>query len=269
MLLIVVGVGGALFTLTELVRIVYDGQLGRTLWRRRMNRRIGAFRDHFILCGYGRVGRQIAEDLARSNVPFVVVDTDPNGVQLAAERGLAVVEGDAGSDDVLRQAGVERARGLVSAVAEDADNIYVTLSARALNPTLSIVVRANAEESVSKLERAGADRVVSPYMMGGHRMAMLALRPLAVEFVDSIFIGGSSEVLLEEVEVSPASHLVGRTIDELQTALAPGISVLAVRRHATILARPESATTLLAGDELVAMGTAQQLKGLELLAATA
>ncbi|MCC7106817.1 MAG: potassium channel protein [Chloroflexi bacterium] len=261
--LILVGVGSALFTLTELVRFVYEGQLGQALWRRRMDRHLKELSDHFILCGYGRVGRQIAADLEQSSVPFVVVDRDPVGLRLATERGLMVVEGDAGSDDVLRMAGVERARGLVTAVAEDADNIYVTLSARALNGGLRIVARANADESISKLQRAGADQVVSPYSIGGRRMAMLALRPLSVEFVDAVVHGETGDLLLEDMELLPGSRLVGRSIDDVQTVLAPGVSVLALKRDAAILARPPGETSLLPGDELVVIGTQDQLGLLE------
>jgi voltage-gated potassium channel len=261
--LIMVGVGVALFSLTEIARSLYEGQFGYAVGRTRMAQRVKSLRDHFILCGYGRVGRQIADDLQRAGVPFVVVDRDPTGLRQAAERGLAVVEGDAGSDEVLRKAGVAAARGLVAAVAEDADNIYVTLSARSLNAKLMIVARANNDESAAKLERAGADRVVSPYSIGGRRMAMLALRPLSVEFVDSIFHGEASDLLLEEVEVGPGARLAGRTVDEIQSSLAPGVSVLAIRRAAHLVPRPAPETVVQAGDELVVIGAPGQLRTLE------
>ena len=261
--LVVVGVGVALFALTEVARSAYEGQFGYALWKTRMARRVSRLRDHFILCGYGRVGRQIADDLQRAGVPFVVVDRDPTGLRQAAERGLAVVEGDAGSDEVLRRAGVEHARGLVAAVAEDADNIYVTLSARALNPKLVIVARGNTDESLAKLERAGADRVVSPYSIGGQLMARLALRPLSVEFVDAIFGGEDSDLLLEEVAIGPSSRLIEVSVDQVQSTLAPGVSILAIRRDAGLLPRPAPETRLRAGDELVVIGAPEQLQRLE------
>ena len=264
--LIVLGVGLALFTLTEMVRVVYDGQLGHSLWRKRMDRRVKQLRDHFILCGYGRVGRQIAAELTQTETPLVVVDTNPAELAHAAAQRCATVEGDAGRDDVLRAAGIERARALITAVATDADNMYVTLSARALNPGLRIVARANADEAIPKLERAGANQIVSPYTIGGHRMAMLALRPLAVEFVDSIFHRGGPDLLLEDVAVSTTSRLVGCTVDQLQTELARGISILAIKRDAMILPRPAPETALQIGDELVAIGTLEQLRLLEGLA---
>lgn len=264
--LILFGGGTALFLLTEVARAMMEGQFGAAFWRRRMANRVQHLRDHFILCGYGRVGRQIAEDLAHAGTPLVVVDRDPTGLRQAAERGLAIVEGDAGSDEVLRQAGIERARGLIAAVAADPDNIYVTLSARALNAQLLIVARANADESIPKLERAGANRVVSPYNIGGRRMAMLALRPLSVEFVDSVFHGAFGDLLLEDVAVSPGSHLAGQSVEVVQHTLAPGVSILAIRRNATIVPRPRPDLDLEPGDELVAIGTAEQLRKLEGLA---
>jgi voltage-gated potassium channel len=263
--LILLGVGAALFIMSEVVRFVYEGQLGEALWRRRMERRVGDLRNHFIVCGYGRVGRQIAEDLARAGAPFVVVDTDPRGLRQAAERGLPFIEGDASQDSVLRAAGIERARGLVTAVAEDADNVFVTLSARSLNADLLIVARANAEETIPKLERAGANRVVSPHEIGGRRMAMLALRPLTVELVDAVF-HGETDLLMEEVQLGAASRLIGCTVEEVQTRLAPGVSILALRRDSAILPRPAGETGLRAHDELVAMGGADELRALEALA---
>jgi voltage-gated potassium channel len=199
--LIVGGVAAALYTLTELFTMVYAGRLGANLARRRMTRQVDHLRNHVILCGFGRVGHQIAEDLAGGGHAFVVVEREPQGVRDATALGYLVVEGDAGSDGVLRAAGVERARVLITAVASDADNLVVTLSARSLNARLLIVARAAQDESVAKLERAGADRVVSPYQIGGRRMAMLALRPLSVEFVDSVFHQPQGELLLEEIEV--------------------------------------------------------------------
>jgi voltage-gated potassium channel len=261
--LIMVGVGVALFSLTEIARSLYEGRFGYAVDKSRMARRVSSLRDHFILCGYGRVGRQIADDLQRAGVPFVVVDRDPAGLQLATERGLAVVEGDAGSDDVLRKAGVAAARSLVAAVGEDADNIYVILSARALNAQLIIVARANTDEAAAKLERAGADRVVSPYSIGGRRMAMLALRPLSVEFVDAIFHGEGADLLLEEVQVGPQARLAGRTVDAVQSDLAPGVSILALRRASNLVPRPAPETVVLAGDELIVIGSVAQLRALE------
>ena len=265
MVLIIGGVAAALYTLTELFTLIYAGRFTEGLARRRMTRRVEHLSEHVILCGFGRVGRQIAEDLASGKHSFVVVERDPRGLHEAASLGYLVVEGDAGSDAVLRAAGVERARVLITAVASDADNLVVTLSARTLNGGLLIVARAAEDESVAKLERAGADRVVSPYHIGGRRMALLALRPLSVEFVDSVFHQPQGDLLLEEIEVRPASRLTTSSVEDVQTEIAPGVSVLAIRRDATLLPRPAPETVLRAGDELVVIGAPGQLRQLESL----
>ena len=228
-----------------------------------MEDRIGRLRGHFILCGYGRVGRQVARDFRRSGVEFVLIDVDQASLDLAAEEGILCVRGDAAGDDTLRAAGIERARGLVTCVNSDPDNIFVTLSARALRPDLFIVARSNNDDAAPKLERAGADRVVSPYSIGGRQMAMLAVRPAAVEFVDTVLHRGDVELLLEDVAVAERSPLIGCTVEELQTQVAPGVVVLAIRRERRLLTQPSCDVDIRLGDELVAIGTPDQLKALE------
>ena len=184
--LIIFGVGGVLYVLTTMMQFVFEGHLGRNLERRRMERRIDQLRDHFLMCGFGRVGRQVARDFHEADIPFVIIDVHQPSLDAAAEEGYLCVRGDAADDDTLRRAGIERARGLVTCVQSDADNIFVTLSARALRADLFIVARGNNDDAAPKLRRAGADRVVSPYSIGGRQMAMLAVRPAAVEFVDRV-----------------------------------------------------------------------------------
>lgn len=266
LVLILFGVGGVLYTLSVMMGYVFEGELAELLGRRRMERRIGGLSDHFILCGYGRVGRQIAADLSREGVRLVVIDADQDSLQPAEVDGHLTVGGDAGQDAVLQRAGVARARALIAAVAHDADNIFITLSARALNPRLMIVARANTDEAVAKLERAGADRVVSPYTMGGRRMAMLALRPLAVEFVDTILHAQGVEFLLEEVEVRPGSDLVGLTLNQVREQRCPGVAILAIKRAESLIPNPPLESAVQVGDELLAMGTRVQLRALESVA---
>ncbi|MFN0073416.1 MAG: potassium channel family protein [Chloroflexota bacterium] len=262
MILMMGGIGGVLYTLTTVMQYVIEGQLGQMLERRKMERRLLATRDHFILCGYGRVGRQIAQDLGREGATLVVIDMNPASLEEAERDGHIVVVGDAGSDDILRHAGIERARGLITAVDSDADNIFVTLSARALNPSLLIVARASTDEAASKLKRAGADRVVSPYSIGGRRMALLAMRPLAVEFVDSVLHSQGVELLLEEIEVQPGSPLVGASLDQLR-AQCPGLVILAIKRDSSLTPNPPPDLHVAAGDEILVMGTKMDLAKLE------
>lgn len=261
--LIVLGVGGALYLLTTMMQFVFEGHLGRNLERRRMQRRIDHLRDHFILCGFGRVGRQVSHDFRAAGVPFVVIDVNQSSLDAAAEEGCLCVRGDAADDDTLRRAGIETARGLVTCVNSDADNIFVTLSARALRADLFIVARGNNDEAAPKLRRAGADRVVSPYSIGGRQMAMLATRPAAVELIDRVLSHADVDLLLEDFTIREGSRLVGRTVREVGQEIAPGVLILAIRRQAQLVTQPPWDAAVGVGDELVAFGTSAQLRALE------
>ncbi|MGE3907988.1 MAG: TrkA family potassium uptake protein [Chloroflexota bacterium] len=261
--LIFLGVGGALYMLTTMMQFVVEGHLGRNLERRRMERRIEHMTGHFILCGLGRVGRQVARDFKDAGIPFIVIDVNQPSLDVAASLGYLVVRGDATDDVTLRRAGIERARGLVTCVQGDADNIFVTLSARALRADLFIVARGNNDDAAPKLRRAGADRVVSPYSIGGRQMAMLATRPAAVEFVDRVLGRADVDLLLEDFTVSDGSTLVGRTVQDVGQTIAPGVLILAISRDARLMTQPQADVVIHMGDELVAFGTSAQLRALE------
>ncbi|MFN8524420.1 MAG: NAD-binding protein [Chloroflexota bacterium] len=261
--LITFGVGGAAYCVTTIMQFIVAGQIGRAWEQRRMQRTVEQLNNHFLLCGFGRVGRQVALDFAQAGTPFVIIDVNPSSLDLALESGYLCVRGDATSDDTLRRAGIERARGLVTCVANDADNIFVTLSARALRADLLIVARGNNDDAAPKLMRAGANRVVSPYGIGGRQMAMLAVRPSTVEFVDTVLHGAGMDLLVEDVTVSWQSPLVGRHVGEVYAEVAPGVVVMAVRRDGQLIAQPTPDTAIKHGDLLVVMGTAEQLRVLE------
>jgi voltage-gated potassium channel len=186
-----------------------------------------------------------------------------SSLDVAAEEGCLCVRGDAADDDTLRRAGIERARGLVTCVNSDADNIFVTLSARALRADLFIVARGNNDEAAPKLRRAGADRVVSPYSIGGRQMAMLATRPAAVALIDRVLSHADVDLLLEDFTVREGSPLVGKTVREIGQDLAPGVLILAIRRRDQLVTQPPADATFSLGDELVAFGTSAQLRALE------
>ena len=228
-----------------------------------MDRRIEQLRQHFILCGLGRVGRQVAQDFKEAGVPFIVVDNSQQAIDNVASLGYLSLRGDATDDDTLRRAGIERARGLVTCVQSDSDNIFVTLSARALRADLFIVARGNNDDAAPKLRRAGADRVVSPYSIGGRQMAMLATRPAAVEFVDRVLGGAGIDLLLEDVTVRDGSSLVGKSVREVTQAIAPGVTILAIRRDQRLIAQPKDDELVSVGDDLVAIGSSAQLRALE------
>jgi voltage-gated potassium channel len=259
--LIVGGVGGALYALTGIVGSIVEGQIGTTLGRRRMKDRIAKLTGHFILCGYGRVGQEIASTFKEEGAPFVIVDNDPESIAQVEQAEYLYVLGDATSDGVLREAGIERARGLVTAVDSDAENTYITLSARQLNPGLFIAARGS-EEAEAKLKRTGADRVVSPYSIGGRRMAMLALRPAVVDFIDTVTYGRGRELQLENVDIGRNSPLIGLTLKAAHSEI--GVSVLAMRKKSgKLLANPTDEEPIEDGDRLIVIGTKKLLAALE------
>jgi voltage-gated potassium channel len=259
---VVVGFGVLTYTVLALIAFAIEGQLSQVFERQRMRRRVARMENHLILCGFGRVGRAIAREFSDEGIPFVVVDSDDASLVQAAAEGATVVHGNAADVETLKAAGVERARGLVTAVDNDADNLYVTLSARVLKPDLFIVARANAPDSEPKLRLAGANRVVSPYTIGGRRLASLAMRPTAVEFVDTILSASNGELQIEDLTIVAGSPWAGRALGEL-VATADEAIVLAIKRRETMIFRPPLATQLVAGDELIAAGPPAAIRALE------
>ena len=237
--IVVVAVGFGVLTYTVLAVMAYviEGHLGDAFESRRMRRRVARMTGHYIVCGFGRVGREIADEFTAEKIAFVVVDSNEDSLRRAAAAGFSVVHGNAADVETLKAAGAERARGLVTAVDSDADNIYVTLSARVLKPDLFIVARANRPDAEPKLRLAGANRVVSPYTMGGRRLASLAMRPTAVEFVDTILSATNGELLLEDFTIQAGSRWVGRPLGTL-VAEADEAIVLALKRAGRLIFRP-------------------------------
>jgi voltage-gated potassium channel len=260
---IVLGFGGValIFGTVGLVAetVLADRFSGRRE-RRRMAQEVERLSGHYILCGYGRVGRTVARELAHDGAPFVVIDQNPTSVDAAAADGFLVVGGDATSDEVLTRAGVDRARGLITTVDTDANNVYVTLSARARNPSLFIVARANAEGSEDKLRQAGADRVVSPYTRAGRTIAELAIRPRVADFIDYALSHGDLAFSIEELEVAEGGPIAGQTVGSL---VARGIHPLAIARgQRDFEANPGPDRVLAPGDHLIVSGTAEILRAL-------
>jgi len=229
-----------------------------------MKNRIAKIKNHFILCGYGRVGQAIAQTFSEEEIPFVVITNDEQHIARAEKDGYLCLFGDATSDEVLKEAGIERAHGLVSAVGTDTDNTFISLSARELRPDLFIEARSSGPESESKLRRAGADRVISPHAIGGRRMAMLALRPAVVDFIDTVTYGRGRELELENVDVAGGSPLIGRTMAQARSK--DGITVLAMRKKSgKLLANPPGEEIIEDGDRLIVIGTKKRLSALESL----
>ena len=260
--LIVGGVSGALYILSIIAGYIIEGHLGTTLGRRRMERNIAKLKGHFILCGYGRVGREIARVFTEEKAPFVVIDKDKESIATAEKNDHLYVLADATSDEGLKEAGIERARGLVVAVGSDADSVYITLSARGLHPDLFIEARASSSEAETKLKKAGADRIISPYNLGARRMAELALRPTVVDFIDTVVYRRGRELQMENITIKHDSALVGLTIEETRHRTKAAILAIS-RKSGKLVANPPQEETIEGGDRLIALGTRKQLAALE------
>ena len=261
MAVIVTGASTALYTFTLIMQMVVEGQLLEFVGRRRMDRKIADMRGHVIVCGWGRVGKAVAHDLARSGRTVVVVDQNPDRL-IGVEHPTVV--GDATADATMRAAGVEHASALVAALQGDAENLFVTLSSRALNPGLFIVARARAEESIAKLSRAGADRVVNPQELGAARMASFVVQPNVAEFVDVVMHERSMDFRMQEVVITTGSRLAGVSLRDANLRREAGVLVLAVRGDdGRFTTNPDPDLVIHAGNVIIAVGTDDALAVLE------
>jgi voltage-gated potassium channel len=250
----VFGIGTLFYGLVTVAEFFVSGQLSGLLEERRTQRMIDSYTDHYIICGYGRVGRQVARDLMQAGVKFVVIDNNPDNAELAQLDGVRYIESTAADDDVLRQAGIDRATGVIACVDSDAENIFIALTARELRADIFIIARASAEDSEKKLLRAGADRVISPYKTSGSAMARIALHPQVTSAVES------GDYRVEEIEVTPMCEGAGKTIENVR-----GRSVIVARRtpDGRLEPQPPPDTVIEPGDTLVALGTREALERLE------
>jgi len=256
---IVLGVGAAFYTFGATVEALVEGNLSESVRRRRMTRSIAAMNDHVIVCGWGRVGKTVADYARGYGLDVVVIDLDAHRV---ADTELPHVLGDAREDRFLVEAGVHSARALVAALADDADNLFVTLTARGLNPKLFIVARARVASTEQKLLQAGADRVVNPQQLGGARMAAFTNQPHVAEFLDVVMHDGSLEFRLEEITVPSSSRVTGKTLREAQLRDLTGALVLAMKKGGDFETNPDPGSTIDAETVLIAIGTEAQLAAL-------
>jgi voltage-gated potassium channel len=263
MIVAIVGIGSLFYTFGVVMDYLVAVRLADPTRRRKMEKHIDKLHGHTILAGLGRVGRQAAQELAAARAPFVVVDPGEASIRWAEDHGWLCLQGDATDDAVLEHAGVRRAHGLIATTANDATNMYIVLSARVLNSKLHIVSRAVDETSVPKLTRAGADRAISPYAIGGHRLAHLILSPTVVDFFETALRRGTEALNIEAVAVSPDSPAVGRTLEALALRQMTGATVLAIIRDSNPLVNPPGDLALAGGDRLLALGTRDQLERVE------
>jgi voltage-gated potassium channel len=258
-----VSVGVVLYALTTTVQAIVHSELFATYGR---SRKMSKLRDHFIICGAGRVGSHLIRGLRAVDATFVVVETDSAKVEALSDLNIPVLPRDATLEQTLHEAGVEHARGLATCLPDDADNVYVVLTARDLNPNIHIVARAAEEQAESKLIRAGANRVVAPTIIGGHRMAMALTKPAVGDFLDSL-TANHLELGFEQLEVDSVSTLVGRKLSETVIRSELNIVVVSIRRNdGNIIFNPSGETKIEAGDMLIAIGNAESLRRLNALA---
>jgi len=268
--LITAGVSLVFLMIGSLTQALLEFELIRVFGKRRMQREVASLKDHYIICGAGRVGHSVASELARKPCPFVIVESEEKSVADLDPKWLVLV-GDAASEKTLRDAGIDRAVGLVAATTTDATNIYIVLTARGLNPRLKIIARASEQRAEKHLKTAGADTVISPYAAAGHRIAQSFLRPHLLDFLDiASDRSGSMQMLIEEVRISPQSKLVDATVGGSGIHHQFGIMILAIRgANGETRFNPEAPEPIHSGDTLIAMGEPAQLVKLESLAAGA
>ena len=263
-IIILGGVGTFVYGFTQFTGLLASGQLAERRERWRQSHMLDDLSGHYILCGFGRMGEIIAREFSRQHVPFIIIERNSDRVHFAMEQHYLAVEADASSEDVLRRVHIERARGLVAAVSTDAENVYAVLTARLMRPDLFIISRAETEDARLKLKRAGADRVISPYHIGGQQLAQTALRPAVVDFVTLATSSDNMDLNLEQVHLSDRSPLVDVTLLDAGLRQKYGVVVVGIRRldgHMDFNPAPED--SMRAGDDLIVLGRTDNLRELE------
>ncbi|MHB1002757.1 MAG: potassium channel family protein [Thermoleophilia bacterium] len=264
MAVIAIGVGTLFYAFGTVIEFLIGGYLADILEERSMKKKISEYSGHYIICGFGRVGEQVAREFIRSGEEFIVIDSNPSSISRCREHGYLYVEGDAAEDEVLIKARLEHAAGLVACVDSDADNVFVTLSARVLSPDVTIVARANTDESSRKLMKAGADKVVSPYAIDGREMATLMLKPMVSSYLDVITGGGDLELRVEQLTLACGSPILGRSIEDLRIRQETGSTILAVRKPGGDFdTNPSPATVIEEDDVVIVAGTIEEIHSLE------
>ena len=264
LVLIVVGVSTALYAFSAFAAVVVEGGWPKYVERWRYVRMIKHLTDHYVVCGYGRIGSIVASEFKRQNTPFVIVDRDPGKVAEANLRGHLAVEGDASREETLKQLGIDRARGLVAAVGTDAENVYAVLTARVMKGDLFIIARAEGEESISKLKKAGANRVISPYRIGAVQIAQTALRPAVVDFVEIATSSDNLELSIEEIAIENKSPLAGHPLSAVIQRDKMNVVVVGIQHtQGRMEFNPLASTVLHGGDHLIVLGSSRTLKELE------
>lgn len=264
-ILIVCGTGLLAYTAGSLIQFMVDGQLRKILGRKKLLQQIAKLENHYILCGYGRIGNFICHEFQAKPVSFVVVESNPELCEKMNEEGILFVNGDATDDEVLISAGITKASGFITAVTSDSANVYITLTARGLNPDLFILARAGEKSTEKKLLRAGASKVISPYVIGANRMAQAILRPSVMDFIEIATAHQNLELQIEEIRIRSGSDLINKTLMSSDIKKELGIMIVAIKKNGTnkMLFNPSPQALLERGDILITLGEPQAIKNLE------
>jgi voltage-gated potassium channel len=259
--IIVMGISLMTFTLGQVARIFVEGELRKILGRRKLEKQVAELQDHYIICGYGRIGQIIVKELTTTKIPLVVIEQDPAAIEMLEEEGILYLNMDATSDEALKTAGLDSARGLVTAVSSDADNVFIALSAKGMRPDIFILARASDVKNESKLLRAGASRVVCPYQMGGRRMAEILHKPTVVDFLDQTMMHTELGLQMEEAIISQGSPIIGKTLVSSNLRQEFGVIIVAIKRiSGEMVFNPGPGEVFNAGDVIVAIGKKTELQ---------
>ncbi len=260
LLIIVTGVSIGAYTIGTFLTLLIEGELAKTLGRKKLERQISKLKDHYIICGFGRIGKLICDELSGHNVDFVVIENESNSIELLNNEKYLYINMDATSEEALLQAGILNAKGIVPTVQSDADNVFITLTARGLRPDIFILSRASEEKAELKLKRAGATRVVSPYLIGGRRMAQVILRPTVVDFIDIAMMDKHLGLVMEETTVKQRSDVIGKNLIESNLRRDFGIIIVAIKKHTgEMIFNPLPHERLEFNDVIVALGKKEDL----------
>lgn len=265
--LIIFGVGTIAYTIGLMIQFMVEGQLQQFMGRKKVQKQISNLREHYVICGYGRIGRLISREFASKPIPFIVVENDPKRCQRLVEDEYLFIEGDATQDEILEQARIHQAKGLITAVTSDAANVFIILTARGINPDLFIMARASEEGAEVKLIRAGANKVVSPYTIGATRMAQAILRPSVVDFIDIATGRKNIALQMEEITVAPESRLVGKDLIQSGIRKELGLIIVGIKHDGQMIFNPAANTIIEAGNTLIALGEYPEIQKLEVIAA--
>lgn len=260
LIIIPISIGIVTYAIGAVTALIIEGNIFHFVGRRKMKKRVAKLSKHIIVCGCGRVGMQVVQELKQKGIPFVVIDKE---LEVLQEQQILFIEGDATEDRILLAAGIKEAAGLIAALPQDAENVFITLTARGLNPDIQIVARAERTESEDKLRRAGANKVINPSSIAGRRIAMDILKPLSVSYVDTILYDAEELFGIEEIYINEGSSLIGKTLQENNIRMHFDVTILAVLRNNTVIHNPTREEKLLEHDMIIVFGPIEKLKLME------